>query len=44
MSLLNLTDELQKEILEKISSDRIVKIINSLESDNALQIIENLDR
>ena len=41
--IVELTDELQKEILEKISSDRIVKIINSLESDNALQIIENLE-
>ena len=41
--IIELTDELQKEILEKISSDRIVKIINSLESDNALQIIENLE-
>ena len=40
--IVELTDELQKEILEKISSDRIVKIVNSLESDNALQIIENL--
>ena len=41
--IVELTDELQKEILEKISSDKIVKIINSLESDNALQIIENLE-
>ena len=41
--IVELTDELQKEILEKISSDRIVKIINSLESDNALKIIENLE-
>jgi len=40
--IVELTDELQKDILEKISSDRIVKIVNSLESDNALQIIENL--
>jgi len=40
--IVELTDELQKEMLEKISSDRIVKIVNSLESDNALQIIENL--
>ena len=40
--IVELTDELQKDILEKISSDKIVKIVNSLESDNALQIIENL--
>ena len=40
--IVELTDELQKEILEKISADKIVKIINSLESDNALQIVENL--
>ncbi|MEK9741865.1 MAG: magnesium transporter [Pelagibacteraceae bacterium] len=40
--IVELTDELQKEILEKISSTKIVKIINSLESDNALQIVENL--
>ena len=40
--IVELTDELQKEILEKISSNKIVKIINSLESDNALQIVENL--
>ena len=40
--IIELTDELQKEILEKISSNKIVKIINTLESDNALQIVENL--
>ena len=40
--IIELTDELQKEILEKISSNKIVKIINTLESDNALHIVENL--
>ena len=41
-SFIELTDELQKEILEKLSSNRIVKIINALESDNALKVVENL--
>ena len=40
--IIELTDELQKAILEKISSNKIVKIINTLESDNALHIVENL--
>ena len=40
--IVELTNELQKEILERITSDKIVRIINSLESDNALQIVENL--
>ena len=35
---------MQKEILEKISSNKIVKIINTLESDNALHIVENLSK
>ena len=39
-SFIELTDELQKEILEKLSSNRIVKIINALESDNALKVVE----
>ena len=42
--IIELTDELQKEILEKISSNKIVKIINTLESDNALHIVENLSK
>ena len=41
--IVELTDELQTEILEKISPDKIVSIIKNLESDNALQIIENLE-
>ena len=40
--IVELTNELQKEILERITSDKIVRIVNSLESDNALQIVENL--
>jgi len=41
--IIELNNQLQKDILNKLPSDNIADIVNNLESDNALQVVTNLN-
>jgi len=42
-TIVELNNNLQKDILNKLPSDGIAEIVNNLESDDALQVVSNLD-